>query len=242
MPLAPVTTAENTNVVKFTSHPNVAAAYDAGRDHAGLTEQDVLQALPLYQRRPRRGFAALRYREDLWANPEIARSLVNCALVLGRLDVADNALPFERDDSGLLRAQLSMARDDPAAALAALSDVPAQPLEKARFHGLRIRALVELRAYADAIGAAHRWSWTAQGSPMPYRTLARCLSDTDDPRAGDWFECAVFMSGGCTVSRLDLAEYLIDQGRTTKARKHLRALPKLKGRAAKRRKRLLQRI
>jgi len=203
---------------------------------------DMLAALPQFRHRPRRGVRRLRGRSDLWSHPKIASALVDCALELGDVDLAARVVAHVVDPSDLMVAQVRLAQGDADAALAALMDPPKSTIARARYFGVKLRALVLTQDYARALSTAHSWSLEALGAPVPYRTLARALADIDDDRARDWFEYAVFATNGGTGARLDLAEYLIACDAADEARPHLMALTGTTGEAAKRRERLLRAI
>ena len=198
--------------------------------------------MPRFQHRPHRGVRRLRDRTDLWTHPKIAATLVDCALELGDIDLAARVVDHLDAPSDLMVAQVRLAQGDAAAALAVLTDPPKPAMARARYFGVKLRALVFTQDYAQALSTAHTWSCEALGAPVPYRTLARALAETGDDRARDWFEYAVFATHGGTGARLDLAEHLIATGAPEEARPHLIALTDTTGDAAKRRERLLQAI
>lgn len=200
----------------------------------------VLSKLGSYRSRPWRGFNALRKRPEVCTHPEVAATLVDCALVLGRLDVAEEALEHVNDTSGLLEAQYHMAKDAPDAALAALKSLPKAGLDRTRSHGIKTHASALVGEYAQAVAAAHDWARDMPDAPQPYTTLAKALAKRDDPRAADWFDCALFITGGGATERLNFAEYLIKKGEVDAARAHLEAVTNPTGRTARRKARIMR--
>ncbi|WP_375281699.1 hypothetical protein [Pseudooctadecabacter sp.] len=205
-----------------------------------LTLDEALARLDRLKTRPQRAVHLLGRNLHLCADARVARCLMECAITTSRFDVAEDVLTVAEDPSGLMRAHLCLVRDDPAGAVAALRAVPANALDRARFFGLRVRALALSGNYSCAVTATFEWAADFPGAPVPYRTLARALADGDDPRAQDWFECAVFVTGGNTSCRLDLAEHLMEQGKAKSARAHLDILTAANGTAARRRDALMR--
>lgn len=218
-------------------HPNVK-----GHPPGGLTSAEALARLERLKERPRRAVKVLEPHLHLCVDDRIARALMDCALLGRRFDVAEAILQVADDPSGCMAAQLWLARDDAAQAAAALRHPPDTALDRARFFGLQVRALALSGDYTAAVSAAFRWACDLPGTPMPYRTLARALARQDDPRAQDWFECAIAVTGGHTTSHLDLAEHLIKLGKHRTARAHLDIVSHARGDTARRRDRLLQAI
>ena len=226
MPAAPQTPSKTQDTRK--SNASASA-------QGSLTLEDALTRLERLKTRPRRAVIVLGRNLHLCADARIARALMESALTVGRFDVAEDVLTVAEDPSGLMRAQLCLVRGDPAGAVAALHQQPTDALDRARFFGLRVRALALTGDYASAVTATFEWAADFPGAPVPYRTLARALAERDDPRAQDWFECAVFVTGGNTTCRLDLAEHLMKQGKAKSARAHLDILATANGTAARRR-------
>ncbi|SLN20308.1 hypothetical protein [Pseudooctadecabacter jejudonensis] len=210
----------------------------------GLSEAEALANLTQYRMRPHRGFEALRHNTQLCANGQIAAALVECAIAVGRLDVVDIALPLADDRHGLLAAMAAMAAGNPARALDHLGPLPDPDagLDRARYLGVWLRASLAAGTYHDAVKVVQIWARDAAGPRQPYRVMARALADMGDPRAERWFERAFAVSGQSNAARLDLAEYLISQGRTEAARYQLTAMKDVQGRTARRQERMLRRI
>jgi len=217
----------------------MVAAY-TGEDEA-LTEDAALSQLETWISRPRLGFEKLTQNIDLCRNPEIATALVECALGVGRPDVAEAALPLAEDPSGIRRAMLHLAAEDHAAALAALKDKPAEARLLGKYFALRIRANAALGRFAHASVAARDWAAETPNSPAPYRILAEALNAADDPDgAAAAYARAVKISGGASGLVLDYAEFLLARGQADRARDQVAELRAGSDRDERRRQRLLQ--
>lgn len=224
---------------------SVQAAPDAAPPSPTETSQEVdalLAQLSRYRRRPWRGLKALYNRPEVRTHPEVATALVDCALVVGRIDVAEQAMQHVEDISGLIQAQYLLAKNEPEAALAALTSPQRAGLDHARANSIKIRALVLVGAYAQAVVAAHDWAKDMPNAHQPYTVLAKALAEVNNPRAADWFECALFISDGGATERLNFAQYLVEQGDTEAARAHLDSVTTPTGRMARRKARIMRRM
>ena len=221
---------------------NIGRMVDAYTGNTRITEDDVRTSLDMYRSRPKIGFDALTQNTDLCADPEIAAVLTECAISVGRYDVAELSLSLADDPSGILEAMLYMSLDDPGGALAAINHRPKDARHLSRYFMLRIRANVETLRIDDAIEAAEEWSATTPNSPAPYKVLAKALAEKGDPRAEDWYARAVDVSGGNTGIILDLADFLVQRGKADAARARLDEITQASDQEERRKTRLMRAI
>lgn len=208
----------------------------------GMTIEDARSNIDTYRNRPKIGFEELSINTDLCSDPQIAAVLCECSIAVGRLDVAELALSLAEDPTNFLEAQLLMARDDFAGALAALNGQPDDARQLARYFGMRIRASAITGRYDGAVEAAQEWSNVTPNSPAPFKILARTLAEVDDPRAKIWFDRAVDVSGGNAGIILDMAEFLMRTGRGGDAKIELEAMQVGTDQETRRKTRLLRAI
>lgn len=211
-------------------------------DEAMACIDEVRSQLETYRSRPRIGFEALTKNTDYCADPQIAAVLTECSVAVGRLDVADLAVKLAQDPFGLLKAAIAMAKDAPAAALAAMTGDPEKPRDRARAFSLRIRANLAVDNYDAAAAATKAWASEIPNSTTPLRLIAQTLSDKDDPRAEDWFAQAVKVSDGAPGQVIEMAEFLVRQGKTQAARERLEQITEANVQENRRVTRLLEAI
>ncbi|MCF2904380.1 hypothetical protein L0666_05230 [Octadecabacter sp. CECT 8868] len=204
--------------------------------------QEVRKKLDEYRQRPRIGFEAIRDNTDVCADPQIAAVFVECCIAAERPDVAEIALPLADDPQGCLAATLHMLNDKPAQALAALKGRPLDARHRSRMYGLRIRAHSATDNHMGAVQAAHEWSKDAPNSPAPMRVMAKTLAQAGDARAEAWFKRAIKVSGGRPALIMDLAEFLMEHGKTEAAKDHLSTITNATKQENRRKTRLLQAI
>ena len=204
-----------------------------------LPLEDVLSNLDHYRARPALGFEALRDNTDHCADPRVAAVFVECALAVGRVDLAEIALPMVRDETGIFAAMVYMTKEQPKRALEALVAMPTDVRHQTYAFGLRIKANIMTRQYDAACKAVHDWATATPSSPQPYRVMGNALSAKGDERATRWFERAINVSGGGSGAVLDMAAFLAKQGRVDDARAHLKSLKYVSGRTKRRKQRLL---
>ena len=207
---------------------------------AVLSLRDILGQLDQYRSRPVKGFDVLRDYTDYCVDPRVAAVFIECAVAADRVDLAEMVLPMAQDKTGIFGAMIQMAKGNPKQALDALNTIPDDPRHQVYAYGLRIQANVMIRQYDAASKAVFDWATAMPLSPQPFRTMGNALAKRNDPRAERWFERAVNVSGGGSGAVLDMAAFLIKQGRKTEAGGRLDSLEYVLGRN-KRRKMRLQR-
>lgn len=205
-----------------------------------LSLDAALANLDGYRAKPVKGFDILRDNTDLCADPRVAAAFVECSIAVDRIDLAELVLPMTNDETGILSAMTFMSKDDPKSALAALKNSPQDARHQMYAFGLRIQANIRIRQYDAASKAVFDWSTAMPSSPQPFRVMGNALAQKGDKRAERWFQRAINISGGGSGAVLDMAAFLIKQGRTDEARKGLESLKYVQGRSKRRKKRLLQ--
>jgi len=218
----------------------MVAAYTG--DDGTLDIDEVRANLEVYQARPKVGFEALTRNTDYCADPQIAAVLTECSVAMGRLDVAELAISLAHDPHGLLAASISMAKDAPQVALDALMGDPEKPRDRARAFNMTIRASLAVGDYDRAEKATRAWSLEIPNSTTPLRLMAQTLSSMGDPRAEDWYAKAIKVSDGAAAQVIELAEFLVRQGKTNAAREHLAEISEPSVQENRRMTRLLQAI
>ena len=206
------------------------------------TLEDIRADLGKFRNRPKLGFEVLSANTDCCVDPEVAAVLTECAIAVGRYDVAELALGLSDDPAGLLRGMLYMAQGDPAAALAALRTQPDDTRYRARFFTLQIKASILTGKYKTATRAARTWAGIAPKAPAPYKVLAQALADQGDARAEHWFDKALAVSEGNAGIVLELADFLVKCGKADAARIHLEAVTEATDQQNLRKTRLLRAI
>lgn len=211
-------------------------------EEAEVTLEDVRDQLSTFRSRPKLGYDVLSKHTHLCSDPDVASVLTECAISVGRYDVAELTLSLSEDPTGILAAQLHMSKNDAAAALSAMTGRPEDARHRARYFGIRIRANVQIGQYDAAVEAAEDWSSDTPNSPTPYKVLAKLLADENDPRAEIWFARAIEVSGGSTGIVLDLADFLVQRGKNEDAKARLDSITNASDQENRRKTRLLRAI
>lgn len=205
-----------------------------------LTEAEALAQLDTWIARPKLGFEKLTQNIELCRNPEIATALMECAIGVDRLDVADAALPLAEDPTGIREAMLFMARGHSAKALAVLKSRPEGRL-LGKYFGLKIRANAALGRHDHAAAAARDWAAETPNALAPHKVLAEAMAEAGQTEAAEAaYARAVRVSDGAPHLVLDYAEFLFRAGKAEAARAQLEGLRAGSDRDERRRRRLLE--
>lgn len=218
-------TEDNVHVTPRAVETNVGrmvAAY-TGAATAGLDRDSIRDALRELRGNRTGILSLLEGRQDLLDDPEIANAYADAALLVGRLDDAEQAM-----EGGLLEpvlaARICLARGDAAAALALLGDVPPRATARSHFYGTKLRAFLALSQMDAAMAAANDWIAADRSTPQPYLLLARALADSDPAAAEGYYEQALLRGDDQAPVVIECADHLARTGRVSAAQDLVRGI------------------